>query len=76
MPKKSEQNNFEKSLQKLNHLIEKMESDDSNLDAAIAHFKEGMGLLQQCQAQLAAAEQTVKILMETAGKSSLKSFEE
>lgn len=57
---------FEKSLQQLNLIIEKMESGDLSLDASLKQFEEGINLIRSCQQTLGEAEQKVQIL---AGKS-------
>ena len=57
---------FEKSLQQLNLIIEKMESGELSLDASLKQFEEGISLIRSCQQTLSEAEQKVQIL---AGKS-------
>ncbi|EKD77584.1 MAG: exodeoxyribonuclease VII, small subunit [uncultured bacterium] len=71
-----QKSDFEKSLQALNKLVEKMESGELTLDASLTCFKEGIALIHQCQTELNQAEQTIRILTENAGKTTLKSFEE
>ncbi len=53
---------FEKSLNKLNKLIEQMEKGQLSLEAALQHFEEGLTLIQQCQKTLEQAEQKIQIL--------------
>lgn len=53
---------FEKSLQQLNALVEKMESDQLSLEASLQCFEEGIALIRQCQKTLNEAEQKVQIL--------------
>ncbi len=66
---------FEKSMTKLNELIEKMESPDLSLENSLKHFEEGVMLIKQCQETLMQAEQKVKILTEKNGQSELEPFE-
>lgn len=66
--------NFEKSLEKLNTLVEKMEQGNLTLEASLKHFEEGVALIRQCQDALNKAEQKVKILTEAEGKDALKDF--
>lgn len=53
---------FEKSLQQLNLIIEKMESGTLSLDASLKQFEEGITLIRGCQQTLSEAEQKVQIL--------------
>ena len=53
---------FEKSLQQLNQLVEKMESGNLSLEMSLQCFEEGVALIRQCQHTLQHAEQKVKIL--------------
>lgn len=54
---------FEKSLQQLNFIIEKMESGELSLDASLKQFEEGINLIRSCQQTLSEAEQKVQILV-------------
>jgi len=73
--KKTTSIDFEKSLEKLNTLVEKMEEGNLSLEASLKSFEEGIALIRQCQEALSTAEQKVKILTEKQGKDILKSFE-
>lgn len=53
---------FEQSLQELEALVLRMESGDLSLDASLKEFERGVQLTRQCQAELTAAEQRVKLL--------------
>ena len=75
MPKKSEENfNFETSLEKLNLLVEKMESGGLSLEDSLKSFEEGVALTRQCQTALQQAEQKVQILLEKNGEQTLAPF--
>lgn len=65
---------FEKSLEQLNQLIEKMESGHLSLELSLQYFEEGIALIQRCQQTLNAAEQKIQLLTENAGKLTLKEF--
>ncbi|PIZ04499.1 MAG: exodeoxyribonuclease VII small subunit [Gammaproteobacteria bacterium CG_4_10_14_0_8_um_filter_38_16] len=54
--------NFEKSLQQLNMLVEKMETGQLTLETSLSYFEEGITLIRQCQKTLNEAEQKVEIL--------------
>lgn len=65
---------FEKSLSRLNTLIEKMETGQLSLESSLAHFEEGITLIRQCQEKLNTAEQKIQLLTEQNGKLGLKTF--
>lgn len=54
---------FEKKLNRLESIVEKMESGDLSLDASMKLFEEGVSLSRDCQAQLSVAEEKVKVLL-------------
>ena len=56
--------NFEVSLQKLKKIIEKLEDGDISLEESVKSFEEGIGLVKECQKQLAQAELKVKKLLD------------
>lgn len=53
---------FEKSLQELEALVQKMESGELSLEESLQEFERGVHLTRQCQAALSVAEQRVKLL--------------
>jgi exodeoxyribonuclease VII small subunit len=57
---------FEEALQKLESIVEAMESGDLPLEALLARFEEGTRLAQVCQAKLAEAELKIQKLEKTA----------
>ena len=64
MPKeKTPMPDFEKSLKKLEDIVQKMEKADVSLEQSLQQFEEGIGLARQCQLALTQAEQQVDILM-------------
>lgn len=67
---------FEKSLDQLNHLIEKMETGQLNLESSLKYFEEGIALIRHCQQTLNDAEQKIQLLTEKSGKSALTDFED
>lgn len=66
---------FEKSLNQLNHLVEKMETGNISLEASLRYFEEGIHLIKQCQQKLTEVEQKIQILTEKSGKTALKDFQ-
>lgn len=59
---------FEKSLDELEGLVERMEQGDSNLEDSLKDFERGIELTRSCQTALAEAEQKVQILLKKNGK--------
>ena len=56
MPTKKEELTFEKSVERLEGLIQAMENGNTPLADLVAKFEEGSKLLNHCQAQLKEAE--------------------
>jgi exodeoxyribonuclease VII small subunit len=53
---------FEDALEKLESIVEAMESDELPLEALLARFEEGTRLARQCQSRLAEAELKIQQL--------------
>ena len=68
VPRKSSAIDFERSLQELEALVEKMETGNLSLEESLKYFERGIGLTRLCQKALAEAEQKVKILLEKEGR--------
>ncbi|SVB19090.1 uncharacterized protein METZ01_LOCUS171944 [marine metagenome] len=76
MAKKEKNPPFELALEKLENLVEKMESGEATLEQSLEWFEEGMGLIKSCRLQLEKAEQKVQTLIkDSGGKLSLKEIE-
>lgn len=58
---------FEEALQKLETLVEAMESGDLPLESLLARYEEGVKLTKICQDKLAEAELKIQQLEKTAG---------
>ena len=65
---------FEKSLEQLHKIVDKIEQGNLPLEDALKNFEEGVTLIRQCQTALQAAEQKVSILTESNTNSQLKPF--
>jgi len=62
-PAKSEQNpTFESALAELENIVTRMEGGQLPLEQSLTAYKRGAELLKFCQAQLADAQQQVKVL--------------
>jgi len=72
-PKKAD---FERSLARLEEVVQRLESPQLSLDEAMKLFEEGVGLSRECQKQLEEAEGRVEILLKKAdGKLTAEAFE-
>ena len=76
-PKKSGQEpNFESAMDRLEAIVEQMESGQMLLEELIVRYEEGMKLVKICQERLASAEQRIEIISRnSAGKPTVKDFE-
>ncbi len=75
MAKKAGEFDFEKALEELESLVEKMEQGDLGLEESLKHFERGVALTRACQKALTDAEQKVQILVDSAGKKDLAAFD-
>jgi len=67
MPKKVKKPSFEETLQRLEIIVEKMESSEATLEKSLDWFEEGMELIKSCRNELEQAEQKVQELVEKSG---------
>jgi exodeoxyribonuclease VII small subunit len=68
--------NFEGAMDRLEKIVEQMESGKLALEDLIVRYEEGMNLVKICQERLANAEQKIEIIARTsAGKAVVKEFE-
>ena len=74
--KKTPQPSFESTLGDLEKIVTALEQGDLELDQALAHFEQGIGLARQGQEKLQKAQQKVDILMANGTDSQLQSFEQ
>ena len=76
-PKKAEPAlNFEGAMDRLEEIVEQMESGKMMLEELIVRYEEGMKLVKVCQERLASAEQRIEIITRNnAGKPVVKNFE-
>ena len=72
--RKTEDFNFEKSLDHLTTLVEQMEQGNLPLEESLKSFEKGVRLIRECQKALETAEQKVKILTNQSGEEILMSF--
>jgi len=68
--------NFESAMDRLEAIVEQMESGKLPLEDLIVRYEEGMNLVKICQERLANAEQKIEIIARnSAGKTIVKDFE-
>lgn len=53
---------FEKALEKLEKIVEDLESGDVSLDEALKKYEEGVKLSRTCQSRLSQAEKKIEVL--------------
>ena len=68
MPKPTVEHTFESAMQRLNTLVNDMESDQLPLETLLATYEEGIKLVKVCQGQLAKAQQRLEIIQTNAAK--------
>ena len=76
-PKKTEQPlHFEGAMDRLEEIVEQMESGKMMLEELIGRYEEGMKLVKVCQERLASAEQRIDVITRNhAGKPAVKNFD-
>src|SRR5437764_14552388 len=68
--------NFESAIDRLEAIVEQMESGKLPLEDLIVRYEEGMNLVKICQERLANAQQKIEIIARnSAGKAIVKDFE-
>src|SRR6476619_5458221 len=68
--------NFEKAMDRLEAIVEQMESGQLSLEDLIVRYEEGMNLVKVCQDRLTKAEQKIEVnARNNAGKPVVKDFE-
>lgn len=74
--KEKEELNFERGMDRLEAIVEQMESGKLMLEDLIVRYEEGMKLVKICQERLASAEQKIEMIArDGAGKPVVKGFE-
>jgi exodeoxyribonuclease VII small subunit len=68
--------NFEGAMDRLEEIVEQMESGKMMLEELIVRYEEGMKLVKVCQERLASAEQRIEIITRNnSGRPIVKEFE-
>ncbi len=66
MAKKNPEN-FEQLLEETEAIVERLESGELDLDESLKKYEKGLANLRVCARLIAAAEEKVKVLIETTG---------
>ena len=66
--------NFERSLDELEQLVQKMEKGELSLDESLSAYERGVALYRQCQGALQQAELRVKLLSDLGDPDSAAPF--
>ena len=67
---------FEKSLEKLEKIVEELENGDMALDSSLKKYEEGINLAGECLGQLEAAKNTIEVLVKSnTGKFTEKQYQ-
>ena len=74
MPKKKEQS-FESSLERLEEIVDMLESGHFPLEESLTLFQEGVALVKLCNKKLESVENSVKILVNDNGEFKEKDFD-
>ena len=65
MEKEIKKDSFEESINRLEELVDKMESGESSLEQNLEWFEEGMDLIKTCQTHLVDADKRVQELIKS-----------
>jgi exodeoxyribonuclease VII small subunit len=74
VPQEPQQPDFERALDELEKLVERLERGDLPLDDALRTFERGVELTRHCQSALKAAQQRVEILLKRNGQATTEPF--
>ena len=53
---------FEESLVRLEEIVKRLDDGKTDLDAALAYYEEGVGLLKRCHGMLESAQRKIEVL--------------
>ncbi len=74
MPKTKKEISFEDALDRLEEIVELLESGENPLEKSLELFEEGVGLVKICNKKLENVENSVKILINNDGEMEEKDF--
>lgn len=65
---------FEKSMEELEEIVEKLENGDLNLDESVELFEQGINISKECNKILENAERRITMLLQKDGKIEEENF--
>lgn len=65
---------FERALDELEQLVQKMEKGEQSLDESLAAYERGVALYRECQKALEQAEQRVRLLADPGNPAAAEDF--
>jgi exodeoxyribonuclease VII small subunit len=65
---------FERALDELEQLVQKMEKGEQSLDESLAAYERGIALYRECQKALEQAEQRVRLLADPTNPAAAEEF--
>lgn len=65
---------FERALDELEQLVQKMENGEQSLDESLLAYERGIALYRECQKALEQAEQRVRLLADPANPAAAEDF--
>lgn len=65
---------FERALDELEQLVQKMEKGEQSLDESLAAYERGIALYRECQKALEQAEQRVRLLADPTNPATAEDF--
>ncbi len=71
----NKKSSFEKSIKRIEEIIELLEDGDVDLEKSLALFEEGAGLIKSCSKELDEAEQKLSVLVKTEDGPVLERFD-
>jgi exodeoxyribonuclease VII small subunit len=67
---------FEEALERLEKIVDEMESGELSLEKMMAHFEEGSQLVKQCGEKLNEVEKKIEVLVKKGDEVTTEPFEE
>ncbi|HEY8123436.1 MAG TPA: exodeoxyribonuclease VII small subunit [Myxococcota bacterium] len=67
---------FESAMERLEGIVDRLESGELPLEEALAAFEEGVALSRRCAGELDAAERRIEVLVEQGGALATEPFDE
>ncbi len=76
MSTKDKELSFEKALERLEKIVQEMESGQLSLDKMMRYFEEGVALVKSCEEKLNEVEHKIEVLVKASGRITTAPFAE